>query len=52
MNNINAKIEVKRKQIAVEVDPARKEKHKKQLQVLQIRKQIIDLQNRIENLNN
>jgi|TARA_B110000211_G_scaffold234335_1_gene303562 hypothetical protein len=50
MEKVLADIAVKNKQIQVEVDPQKKAEYQKQLQVLHIRKQIIGLQTRIEQI--
>lgn len=47
-NEISAKIEVKRKEISVETDYHRKARLQKELQILELRKQIIFFQERIE----
>jgi len=52
MDDINGKILVKQKQVQVEQDVDKKAEYQKQLKVLMIRKRIIDLQDRIENINN
>lgn len=51
-NEINAKIEVKRKEISVENDFNRKTKLQKELQILELRKQINSFQERIEQIRN
>lgn len=51
-DDIGAKIEVKRKEISVENDFNRKAKLQKELQILELRKQIISFQNRIEQIRN
>jgi hypothetical protein len=50
MNRIDADITIKEKEIQVEQDGEKKAKLQNQLQVLRIRKQIISLQQRIEQL--
>ena len=50
MNTIDADIAVKLKEIQVQSDAEKKAKLQTQLQVLQIRKQIISLQQRIDQL--
>ncbi len=50
MDKIDADIAVKQKEIEVQQDGEKKAKLQKQLAVLQIRKQIISLQNRVEQL--
>lgn len=47
-NEICAKIEVKRKEISVESDYNRKARLQKELQILELRKEIISFQERIE----
>jgi len=51
-NDIGAKIEVKRKEISVEKDFNRKAKLQKELQILELRKQIISFKERIEQIKN
>lgn len=51
-DDIGAKIEVKQKEISVEQDFNRKAKLQKELQILELRKQIISFQNRIEQIRN
>ena len=50
MDDIDAKIAVKQKQIQVEVLPEKKTEYQKQLRKLQLRKQIKVLLKRIEQL--
>jgi hypothetical protein len=50
MDDINAKILVKQKQVQVEQDAEKKAEYQKQLKVLMIRKRIVDLQDRIERI--
>ena len=50
MREIDADIAIKQKQIEVEVDSTKKSDLQNQLQVLRVRKQIIGLQQRIEQL--
>ena len=54
MNNdeINGKIAVKQKEISVEQNPNKKAELQKDLQVLNLRMQIISFQNRIEQIRN
>lgn len=49
-NDIGARIEVKRKEISVEKDFNRKAKLQKELQILELRKQINSFQERIEQI--
>jgi hypothetical protein len=51
-NNINGKIAVKQKEISVEQDPNKKAKLNNDLQILNLRKQIISFQERIEQIRN
>lgn len=51
-NEIDGKIAVKQKEVAVEHDPNRKAKLQKDLQILNLRKQIISFQYRIEQIRN
>lgn len=50
MEDINGQILVKSKEVEVEKDAKKKALLQNQLQILQIRKQIIGLQQRIDNL--
>ena len=51
-NEIDGKIAVKQKEVTVEHDPNRKAKLQKDLQILNLRKQIISFQYRIEQIRN
>lgn len=51
-NDIDGKIAIKQKEISVEQDFNRKVKLQKELQILELRKQIISFQNRIEQIRN
>ncbi len=50
MDEIDAQIAVKQKQVQVEFDPEKKTEYQKQLQKLQLRKQIKSLMDRIDQL--
>lgn len=50
MDEIQGKIEIKRKQIQVEKDSTQKAEYQKQLQKLLIKKQIEDLKKRLERI--
>lgn len=47
-NEIRAKIELKRKEISLETDYYHKARLQKELQILELRKEIISFQERIE----
>ena len=49
-NEIDGKIAVKQKEISVEQDPNKRAILQKDLQILNLRKQIISFQNRIEQI--
>lgn len=51
-NDIDGKIAVKQKEISVEHDPNKRAILQKDLQILNFRKQIITIQNRIEQIRN
>lgn len=51
-NDINGKIAVKQKEISVEQDPNKRAKLNNDLQILNLRKQIITFQKRIEQIRN
>ena len=51
-NDIDGKIAIKQKEISVENDFNRKAKLQKELQILELRKQIISFQNRIKQIRN
>lgn len=51
-NDINGKISLKQKEISVEQDPNKKAKLNNDLQILNLRKQIISFQQRIEQIRN
>lgn len=51
-NTIGAKIEVKRKEISVENDFNKKARLQKELQILELRKQIISFQEKITQIRN
>jgi hypothetical protein len=46
-DDINDRIAVKEKQVQVENDPEKKERYRKQLMVLRLRKEIGEIQNQI-----
>ena len=47
-NNLDAKIAVKNKEIQVETDPNKKAEYQRDLEILNLRKQIEALRNKIE----
>ena len=51
MQEINADIAVKQKAIQVELDSLKKKRLQRELEVLKLRKKVIDLNDRIDSLN-
>ena len=51
-NEINGKIAIKRKEIEIETDPNKKSEMDRELQILNMRKQIFFFQNKIKQIKN